>query len=327
MPRIWQPYLRALVWLLAKGSIAATALTGAAGEKKPKPTIRKLGTIDCDMVEATPVTFNGRCYRFEYVRDNYHDNSSGTSYFRFVDVATGQAGAAFGKGMHLGCAYVEGGTAHAFGVERWGGSRITRFRSPDLRIWEDRLALELPGWGVYNTSVCKADGRYIMAIEVGEPPAVVGVRFTTFFAESKDLDSWSLLPLDCVYTKEKYTACPAVRFLDGHFYMIYLEARPGPTYESHIVRSKDLKTWEPSRFNPVLAFSDEDKLIANPKITARQRAAIIRAKNVNNSDMDFCQHHGKTIINYSWGNQQGTEFLAEAIYDGPVDEFLRGYFP
>jgi len=33
-----------------------------------KPRIEKLGTIDCDMVETTPIVFGGRLYRFEYVR-------------------------------------------------------------------------------------------------------------------------------------------------------------------------------------------------------------------------------------------------------------------
>jgi hypothetical protein len=79
-----------------------------------------------------------------------------------------------------------------------------------------------------------------------------------------------------------------------------------------VVRSKDLKRWEFSRFNPVLAFSDEDKTIANQKLTADQRKAVAQAKNLNNSDVDLCEFKGKTIIYYSWGNQQGTEFLAEA---------------
>jgi hypothetical protein len=156
---------------------------------------------------------------------------------------------------------------------------------------------------------------------------VVGAPFTIFFAESKDLLTWKLLPLECVYSKEKYTACPALRFLDGYFYMIYLEARQGPAYESHVVRSKDLKRWESSRLNPVLAFSDQDKAIANPKLTAVQRQAIAHAKNINNSDVDLCEYRGKTVIYYSWGNQQGKEFLAQAVYDGTLASLLRSFFP
>jgi hypothetical protein len=212
-------------------------------------------------------------------------------------------------------------------VDKWGGSKVSVFRSKDMEKWEGRLALHLPGWELFNTSVCKADGRYVMAAEVGGPKEVVGVPFTIFFAESKDLLTWKLLPQGCVYSKEKYTACPSLRYLDRHFYMLYLEARPGPAYESHIVGSRDLKRWESSRLNPVLAFSDEDKRIANPKLTAEQRKAVSQAKDINNSDLDLCEFEGKTIIYYSWGNQQGREFLAEAVYDGTLASFLRGFFP
>lgn len=36
---------------------------------------------------------------------------------------------------------------------------------------------------------------------------------------------------------------------------------------------------------------------------------------------------GKLIIDYSWGNQRGVEHLAEAVYDGGLAGFLRGFFP
>jgi hypothetical protein len=48
---------------------------------------------------------------------------------------------------------------------------------------------------------------------------------------------------------------------------------------------------------------------------------------LNNSDVDFWEFHGKTVITYSWGNQQGTEFLAEAAYEGSLESFLSGFFP
>jgi alpha-L-fucosidase len=312
---------------LALAVVAVGGLAGPGGEKAKGPTIKRLGTLDLLMVETTPVVFKDRLYRFEYVRDNYPANQTGASYFRFIDVATGKATPAFAKGQHLGCAFVDGDAVYAYGVDKWGGSKIAVFRSKDMEKWEERLALHVPGWELFNTSVCKADGRYVMAVEVGGPKEVVGVPFTTFFAESKDLLSWKLLPQECVYSKEKYTTCPALRYLDGSFYMLYLEARPGPTYETHIVRSKDLKRWESSRLNPVMAFSDEDKAIANPKLTADQRQAIAQAKNINNSDVDLCEFQGKTVIFYSWGNQQGTEFLAEAVYEGTLARFLRSYFP
>ena len=127
--------------------------------------------------------------------------------------------------------------------------------------------------------------------------------------------------------EQKYTACPALRFFDGLYYLIYLEAKAGPTYETHIVRSRDLIHWENSPLNPVLQYSAEDKLIANPKLTPKQRELIARAVDVNNSDVDLCEFQGRTIIYYSWGNQKGTEFLGEAVYEGNLASLLRGFFP
>jgi hypothetical protein len=73
--------------------------------------------------------------------------------------------------------------------------------------------------------------------------------------------------------------------------------------------------------------SEQDNVVANPKLTDGQRKKIAGAVDVNNSDVDFCGLRGRTVITYSWGNQQGTEFLAEAVYDGSLASFLKGFFP
>ncbi len=309
---------------------AMTGQVGSGGGEQMgagRPLIKKVGTIDCDMVETTPVVWRGRLYRFEYVRANYHGNATGDSYFRFIDAETGEATPGFAAGYHLGSAYVEGDTAYVFGVDIWNGTRIQVFWSSDLEHWASQAALVLPGWGLFNTSVCKGRGGYVMAIEVGEPPEVVGVPFTMRFAESKDLLNWRLLPEECVFSKDRYTACPALRFLEPYYYMIYLEARPGPTYEPHIVRSQDLVVWESSPLNPLMQFSEEDKVIANPQLTPPLRERIAGAVNLNNSDVDLSEYQGKVVIYYSWGNQQGIEHLAEAAYEGTLAEFLRAWFP
>ena len=307
----------------------AAQTTGADPGEPPsgKPLIKKMGTIDVDMVETTPVVWQGRLYRFEYVRAKYWANDTGDSYFRFVDVETGRATPAFAKGYHLGSAYVEGDRMYVFGVDIWDGERIQVFWSEDLEKWSSEPALELPGWGIFNTSVCKGPNRYLMAFEIGKPPEETGARFTVRFAESRDLLDWRLTPAECVYSKDRYTACPWIHLLDGQYYMIYLEARPGPSWEPHIVRTKDLVYWESSPFNPVMQFSDEDKAIANPKLTAEQRERIANALNRNNSDVDLCEFDGKVHIYYSWGNQVGTEHLGYAVYEGTLESFVRGFFP
>ncbi len=53
---------------------------------------------------------------------------------------------------------------------------------------------------------------------------------------------------------------------------------------------------------------------------------IKEALDINNSDMEICEFLGRTIIYYSRGNQRGTEFLAEACYEGGMREFLTSYF-
>lgn len=308
--------------------ILIITLTNTEANMPEKPIIKKLGTIDCDMVETTPVVFHDKLYRFEYVRTNYEPNKTGDSYFRFVDVETGEATPAFAKGYHLGSAYIDGDTTYVYGVNIWDGDRIQVFWSKDLENWSDKTALVLKDWGIFNTSVCKGkDGKYFMAFEIGRPPEETGSAFTNRFAESNDLLNWKLTPSEYVYSKDRYTACPALRYLDdGYYYMIYLEAKDGPSYVPYIVRSKDLIHWELSSLNPVLQFSDDDKIIANPKLTSDQRKRIAEAININNSDVDLCEFNGKVIIYYSWGNQQGIEHLAEAVYDGSLESFLKGFF-
>ena len=77
----------------------------------------------------------------------------------------------------------------------------------------------------------------------------------------------------------------------------------------------------------MLRASDDDRQIANSRLTEQQRQRIASARNINNSDLDFCEYQGRVILNYSWGNQQGIEHLAEAVYEGTEEQFLRGWFP
>lgn len=305
------------------------ALTGAviSAAAEPAPVeIKKLGTIDIDLVETTPIVFNNQVYRFEYVRPGYWNNQTGDSYFRFIDHETGEATPAFARGYHLGSAAVDGDRVIVTAVNIWDGERIDVFVSRDLEHWESWNALTLPGYGLFNTSLCKANDDYVLMFEVGKPPEVAGHRFTARFAKSKDLKTWTLTPPECTYDKSRYTAPHCLRYFEGYFYNFFLEALHGG-WEQYVVRSKDLVHWESSPVNPVLQASDEDKIIHNPKLTPEQRKRIAEAKNVNNSDFDYCEFEGALIINYSWGNQHGVEHLAEARYAGTEAAFLRALFP
>ncbi|MBN1344031.1 MAG: hypothetical protein JXQ73_15205, partial [Phycisphaerae bacterium] len=274
------------------------------------------------------IEFKGRLYRFEYVRDKcYKPNTTGKSYFRFIDVATGEPTPSFAQGYHLGSARVQDGTMYVFGVDAWGGSTMQMWWSKDLKTWQTKTALHEPGHEMFNNSVCKGPEGYILVIELGAPADIVGKPFTNRFAISKDMLNWHWLPPKYVYRQDRYSACPTIRWCRGYFYMIYLEAGKAGTYEPWIVRSKDLLDWEISPLNPIMRHGDEDKKIGNPKLTPEQREHIAGAKNINNCDVDLCEFEGRTIINYCWGNQQGTEFLAEAAYEGRLSDFLEGFFP
>ena len=291
-----------------------------------KPRITKLGTIDVGLVETTPVVFRGELYRFEYVRPKYWANDTGDSYFRFVHHESGQVSQPFAQGYHLGNVFVEGDVLFVTAVDIWDGELVDVFRSDDMEHWECWNALNLPGYGLFNTSVCRADDRYVLMFEVGKPPEIAGVRFTARFAVSPDMRSWELTAPECTYSKDRYTAPHCLRFHEGWYYNFYLEALP-TGFEQYVVRSPDLIHWQPSPLNPVLQASDDDRTAANPNLTMEQRERIRTATDINNSDIDFCAYRGQVIINYSWGNQRGTEHLAEAVFDGTLAEFLEGWFP
>lgn len=297
----------------------------ASGPKdaEGRPLIRKLGTLDLDLVETTPVVFRGRLLRFEWVRDGYWNNTRKTNYFRFIDVETGKASPPFADGHEFGSAFVENDTVYVTGT--FGRDQVHLFVSRDMESWEQRPVIAPGKYGIFNTSLCRTDADYVLMFEIDRPQDEAGVAFTARFARSKDLKSWALTDPACNYARDRYTAPHCLRWLDGWFYDFYLEAKDG--YEMRVVRSRDLVNWSPSPLNPVLRASPEDKRLSNSSLTSDQQQRVANAVDLNNSDIDFCELQGRLAITYSWGNQLGVEHLAGATYDGSLAQFLRGWFP
>jgi len=313
--------------LFAVGLLFCAVAFGHAQTNSARLEIRKLGTIDLDMVETTPIVFRGDLWRFEWVRQGtgqqYWDNRRRTNYFRFRNPESGDVTPSFADGHEFGSAFVAGGSVYVTGTET--RNRVNMFVSNDLTNWMRRVVIDDRRYGIFNTSICKTSNDYVLAFEIDKPAEEAGVPFTIRFARSADLEHWKITPAACNFTKQRYSAAPCLRWHDGWFYLFYLEAHEG--YETRVVRSSDLVTWKESPLNPVLRASPEDKRIANPLLTSAQQSAIAAARNINNSDIDFCEWKGRLIINYSWGNQQGTEFLAEAVYQGTEATFLQSWFP
>ncbi len=314
-----------LLFILSLGIFLSCSEKQGPTDENNRPLIVKKGTIDCDVVETSPIVFKNKVFRYEYVRPRYWDNHTGDSYSRFIDHETGEATTSFAKGYHLGSAFVDNNTVYVTAVNIWDGEEIHIFSSTDMKNWEHWMAFQLPGYGIFNTSMTKANDKYVLMFEIGKPESEAGKRFTARFATSSDLKNWEVLPSKYNYAKDRYTAPHCLRYLDGWYYDFFLERHDG--YEARVVRSKDLEHWETSPLNPVLKASDEDKQIINSNLSEELKQRVKVAENRNNSDIDFCEYKGKLVINYSWGNQRGEEFLAEASYDGTMKQFLKGWFP
>ena len=298
-----------------------------------KPIIKK-GTLDIGVVETTPVVWKGRLLRFEWIRNNkwagYWNNHTNTGYYRFTDMETAETTPPFAMDYSFGCAHIEGDTAYVHGVKgQGGGNQIDMFWSKDLVHWQTKNVFTFPeDWSLFNTSVCKGGDGYVMAIEIRGDRQIFGQPFSMIFATSSNLLDWTLLPVErFIYTKDRYSACPVIRYVEGQYYIIYLESLPGHRWLPYIVRTSDFENYELGLKNPIMCCDDEDKTVQRPdKFSAEQLSFIRGAVDCNNSDIDLCEFNGKTVILYSWGNQLGKEFLAEAEYNGPMDEFLKSFF-
>lgn len=307
-----------------------------------KPLIRKLGTIECNnIVETTPIVYKGELYRFEVVRSKSFTATNACADWtalgdepclRFVHVRSNQATPLFAEGHTFGFPIVVGETMYVVtgNSNVWGSDALVFYRSDDLVNWEQYAEHNMPGWKIYNMNIAEKNGEYILMIEISAPEEECGpAPFTFRFLKSNDMTHWTLTPSECVFQKDRYSGSPALYTLedDPYFYVGYLEEYPNYRFGNSLARSKDLIHWEYSPINPVLMYDEvEDKKIGSPFLTPADRARIDAALDTNNSDMELCEYLGRTIIYYSWGDQKGTEFLAEACYEGSMKDFLTGFF-
>ncbi|MBE7036336.1 MAG: hypothetical protein E7403_03475 [Ruminococcaceae bacterium] len=306
-----------------------------------KPAIRKQGTISCNcIVETTPIVYRGELYRFEVVRRKSFTSATKGSWhdvedspcLRFVKVRTNEATPIFAEDHTFGFPIVVGDKMYVVTgkSKTWGADTLVFMRSDDLVSWEIYQELPMPGFKIYNMNIAQKDGKYTLLIEISAPLEECGSHPYTFrFLQSDDMTHWTLMPKECVFQKDRYAGSPGLYTLDDdpYYYVTYLEEYPMCCYANCIARSKDFINWEYSLLNPVLMYDEyEDKKIASPFLTMEDRALIDAALDINNSDMEICEFLGRTIIYYSWGDQLGHEFLAEACYEGTVKEFLQGFF-
>jgi alpha-L-fucosidase len=179
------------------------------------------------------------------------------------------------------------------------------FKSADLKQWDQQVVIQQePGEHLFNSSVCAGPDGFVMAYESNDPayPA-----FTTKFATSKDLATWTKLD-GVAFGKDRYTACPCIRYADGFYYVLYTEHRtPRWFFETWIARSTDLKTWALSPMNPVLRATEIDD-------------------GIDASDPDLTEINGQTSLYYAVGDQLTWMNIKRAQYAQPLDKFLAAWF-
>ncbi len=257
-----------------------------------------------DICEAGPVVWQDRLALMKC-----HRPASGgkpTDYFLTLeDVKTGRPLARFAEGYGLASALVHDGTFYAFASRSApdGWNDVTLFASKNLRDWTHKVVVSQEKEHLFNSSVCRGEHGFVMAYESDDPrfPA-----FTIKFATATNLNDWTKVP-DTFFGKDRYTACPCLRYADGWYYLLYLEQRtPRWFFETYLARSRDLKSWELSGANPVLTPGPND--------------------GINASDPDIVELGGRTYLYYSVGDQRTWSKLKRAVYPGPLADFFAGYF-
>ena len=229
---------------------------------------------------------------------------------------------------------------------------VSAFSSNDLITWKEYpQALKLTGFGhtavdykFFNTNVHddQHPNTHVMAIELGAPSDITGNPFTSVFAKHTGDNlgtNWKFLdPHTYVWppiqpTHSYQGACPTIRWSSssGYYYLFNLWSENGG-YGTHVQRSKDLMTWESQKNKTVLDWKkdvEQDKgqppRVASKyyytNFTTAQEMFIAKAEDINNSDIDFVDTvDGDVYISYSWGNQEGTEFLGSAVVRGMTSE-------
>ena len=298
------------------------------------PQIKKLGAISPNG-ESSPFVWDGRLMRLENEDPSRCYSADAAIRTIIRDCATNEILSRFGGECDFTSFYQEDGVAYILGSLRGQRDTIVIYESRDLINWsEPRILLQRPGWAYCNTALVKGPDGYVLLLEADsrdvsqEVANAVGHFYTFFFATSPDMVNWTHLELHKCYNPDRYSGAPWMTYVNGWYYVINLIEMPGPIYTSYLSRTQDFDTWYLGKYNPILLPSQEDKLISpnaaelSEELLEEMKTAYISS----NADIDMCEFEGKTRIVYNAGNQLGFYYLAEAVYDGPLSEFLERQF-
>ncbi len=306
--------------------------------KNGYPKIQKLGACSPNG-EMTPFVWQGRLMRLELV-DPSKGTDSSQAKAGIRDVETGKFISYLADDSYFHSAFIDGDTAYVTGVDRQRRDTIRLYESKDLIHWTDRDLFTNPQWVYFNSQITKGPDGYVIIIESGPdayphladtdyPKKYVGHNsWTMFFAKSPDMVNWEFMDYEKPFCLEQHTGGPCLKYSDGWYYLLADLELYRKIYTSYMLRTKDFENWYVGYYNPIIMPGEDDRKISPhyTDITEEETQRLKTAFNVNNTDLDICQWQGKTYINYLCGNQLGNYWMAEAICDMPLADFLKSYF-
>jgi len=274
--------------------------------KTKKNILAKEEWVRKDLCELSPFVWQGNLCHMECIRPG-RGGSVQDYTLRIVNQDGGKELSRFAEGYGLASVHVHEGEMYVFASQWIDGNwnHVTLFHSKDLKEWKKKQVIEQePSEHLFNSSVCQADGQFIMAYESNDPKYT---PFTVKFARSKDLKNWTQIE-EALLGSDRYAACPCIRYANGFYYVLYLERRsPRHFFETYLARSSNLKEWELSPANPVLSPDLLDE-------------------GINTSDPELVEFQGKTFLYYAVGDQLTWMNIKRAAFLGPQDEFFASWF-
>ena len=290
------------------------------------PEIIRLGTTAVDEVESNPIVFKGVPYIFE------HSRWRSLRVRRYPDLAV--VTPRFKADLMMPCAYVEGDRVYVTGTRKDAENQHGTYliESDDLKSWtQAREIVSNLSNVAYNTTMTKADGRWVLATEraPGKDEKRTNGGYQMTFAESTDLKTWRKIP-GTTYINN--AGSPCLRYHGGWFYFFSLfekcrTAENKPFYCMQVARSKDLVNWTVAKRTVLEPSPDDRRPYPGIAFTADELAKMASAEDRNASDIDMCEVDGDLLITYSWGNQLGNEFLALALVKGMTERaFCESFF-
>ncbi len=296
------------------------------------PEFEEHSTVTTKAFEATPFVWRDRLYSLE----NYHRSAEFPGspveyrmhedgcYIRDVETDTRLCypwlNHYFSTVNVIGGRLVLVGGDYGWDQPWWHIKRMQLITSDNRTTWSRPVTILEAGENenLFNNAIVFDGERYVLLYETDDP--ALGKPFTFRFAVSRDLLHWEKLSAEHVYGMGKYVGGPGLYYQDGFFYLLYLNETFGKYgfWDTRIARSRDLKAWEEAPEGRSFVYPDSSR-ITNPEIAPD-------VHEINASDVELVEYHGKVHIWWCGGNQDVIGDLQHAVFNGTRRQLFEAFF-